>query len=278
MIAGFSGGLLLSWLGGPKRLDKQVAAVAQGFFVPIFFVSLGAKLNVAEVFTRPSLLALAFALALSAAVVHVLTGAALRRGRAAGLLACAQLGLPAAAADLGLRAHAISGGQAAAIILGGLGTIAFSVFAAARLRDAERPVAVAAPVTPVADRRHAEKLHIRWQKTPEPHDFETAEEYLSLVLTEQHALDAMRQLRDARFPHKYTAKEIFNAAELKPLSAADTAVAKKLARLAKGKPLPPIMIVHREDAPLILAAGYHRASTGYVLGKNTVVSAFEARI
>ena len=138
MIAGFAGGLLLSWLGGPKRLDKQVAAVAQGFFVPIFFVSLGAKLNVAQVFARPSLLALALALTLSAAVVHVLTGAAMRHGRSAGLLACAQLGLPAAAADLGLRAHAITGGQAAAIMLGGLGTIVLSVFAAARLRAAEQ--------------------------------------------------------------------------------------------------------------------------------------------
>ena len=75
LIAGFSGGLLLSWLGGPKRLDKQVAAVAQGFFVPIFFVSLGAKLNVGQVFARPSLLVLALALVLCAGVVHVLTGA-----------------------------------------------------------------------------------------------------------------------------------------------------------------------------------------------------------
>jgi Kef-type K+ transport system membrane component KefB len=278
LIAGFSGGLLLSWLGGPKRLDKQVAAVAQGFFVPIFFVSLGTKLNVGQVFTRPSLLALALALMLSAAVVHVLTGAALRHGRTAGLLACAQLGLPAAAADLGLRAHAIDGGQAAAIVLGGLGTIALSVFAAASLRAAERTALAASPAITEAERREAEMLRIRWQKKPEPHDFETAEEYLSLVLAEEHVLEAMRQLRDARHPRKYTAKEIFNAAELTPLTAADTGVAKKLARLAKGKRLPPIMIVHRDGAPLILAAGYHRACTGYVLGKQTPVAAYEAHI
>ncbi len=278
LIAGFSGGLLMSWLGGPKRLDKQVAAVAQGFFVPIFFVSLGAKLNVAQVFARPSLLALALALALSAGVVHVLTGVVLRHGRAAGLLACAQLGLPAAAADLGLRAHAISGGQAAAIMLGGLGTIALSVFAAARLKATERTAPAAAPAMTEAERRQADRLRIHWQKRPEPHDFDTAEEYLSLVLTEERVLEAMRQLRDARHPRKYTAKDIFTAAELEPLSAADTGVAKKLARLAKGKRLPPILLVHREGAPLILAAGYHRACTSYVLGKNTAVSAFEARI
>ena len=279
LIAGFAGGLLLSWLGGPKRLDKQVAAVAQGFFVPIFFVSLGTKLNVGQVFTDPLLLALAAALMLSAAVVHVLTGVALNHGRAAGLLACAQLGLPAAAADLGLRAHAITGGQAAAIVLGGLGTIAMSVFAAVLLRAAEQTAEAAVPAMIEADpSRQAEKLRIRWQKKPEAHDFETAEEYLSLVLGEEHVLEAMRQLRDARHPQRYTAKEIFNAAQLTPLTAADTGVAKKLARLANGKRLPPIMIVRREGAPLILAAGYHRACTGYVLGKHTPVAAFEARI
>ena len=98
------------------------------------------------------------------------------------------------------------------------------------------------------------------------------------MLAEEHVLEAMRQLRDARQPQRYKAQDIFSAAELEPLSAADTGVAKKLARLAKGKRLPPIMIVHREGAPLILAAGYHRACTSYVLGKNTAVSAFEARI
>ncbi len=278
LIAGFSGGLLLSWLGGPKRLDKQVAAVAQGFFVPIFFVSLGAKLNVAQVFVRPSLLALALSLTFAAAIAHILTGAALRQGRARGLLACAQLGLPAAAADLGLRTHAISGGQAAAIVLGGLATIALSVFAAAGLRAAERAVPVAASATTEDERWQAEPLNIRWQNKAEPHDFETAEEYLSLVLAEQHVLEAMRQLRAARHPNKYKAQDILKAAELKPLSAGDTGVAKKLARLAKGKRLPPILIVHREGAPLILAAGYHRACTSYVLGKKTTVCAFEARI
>ena len=136
----------------------------------------------------------------------------------------------------------------------------------------------AVPAITEAERRQAERLNIRWQKKPEPHDFETAEEYLSLVLAEEHVLEAMRQLRDARHPQRYKAQDIFSAAELEPLSAADTGVAKKLARLAKGKRLPPIMIVHREGAPLILAAGYHRACTSYVLGKNTAVSAFEARI
>lgn len=284
LIAGFSGGLLLSWLGGPKRLDKQVAAVAQGFFVPIFFVSLGAKLNVAQVFSHPSLLVLALALMVCAAVVHVVTAMSLRHGRTAGLLACAQLGLPAAAADLGLRAHAITGGQAAAIMLGGLGTIGLSVCAAARLKSAEATAIATAPAepdplsAPENQGRGAERLSIRWRKKPEDHDFEAAEEYLSLVLCEEHVLEAMRQLRDARHPKKYKAKEILRAAQLQPLPAADTGVVKKLGSLAKGKRLAPVLVVRREDAPLILADGYHRACTGYVLGKNTLVSAFEARI
>ena len=149
--------------------------------------------------------------------VHVITGTALGHGRSAGLLACAQLGLPAAAADLGLRAHAITGGQAAAIVLGGLGTIALSVFAAVLLRAAAQTAEAAMPLMIEADpSRRAEKLRIRWQKKPEAHDFETAEEYLSLVLGEEHVLEAMRQLRDARHSRKYTAKDIFNATGLTP--------------------------------------------------------------
>ena len=158
------------------------------------------------------------------------------------------------------------------------------MFAAARLKAAERAAIATAPVAPEVvlapdvARREPDPLSIRWRKTPEDQDFEAAEEYLSLVLCEEHVIEAMRQLRAARHPHKYKAKEILSAAELEPLSAADTGVVKKLARLAKGKRLAPVLVVRREGAPLILADGYHRACTGYVLGKNTVVAALEARI
>jgi len=46
MIAGFTAGLIVAAYGGPPRLNDQMSGVAQGFLVPVFFVVLGASLNV----------------------------------------------------------------------------------------------------------------------------------------------------------------------------------------------------------------------------------------
>ena len=46
LIAGFAVGLVVAATEGPKRLSRQVTGVAQGFFVPLFFVVLGARIDV----------------------------------------------------------------------------------------------------------------------------------------------------------------------------------------------------------------------------------------
>ncbi len=280
MIAGFFAGLLLSWLGGRKRLNRQVEAVAQGFFVPIFFVALGAKLNVEQVFTHPSLLALTLTLTLGAAFVHFVTGTALGHGRVEGLLTTAQLGLPAAAAELGLKAHALSSGEAAAIMLSGLGAIGVSVIAARQLsvrREAAGTEALGDAGPKVADAA-ADRLKLRWLAMPELHDYEAAEAYLSLVLSAEQVADVMRQLRQAESASDWRAKDILKAAQLKPLPPTTTGVARKLTRVADGKPLSPVLLVRRQGAPLIVADGYRRASTSYLVGKNTAVPVLEASI
>ena len=277
MIAGFAAGLLLSWLGGRKRLDRQVLAVAQGFFVPIFFVSLGAKLNVVAAFSRPPLLGLTGALIVSAGVVHILTGALTREGKTAGLLTVAQLGLPAAAVNLGLKAHLIGSGQAAAIMLAGLGTIALSAVASARLVTrqaveqvhAERAVSTDPP---------ADTVEVTWRRAPAVREFDAAEQYLSLVLSEPQVRAAMRQLRHARGTSSWTAREILHQAGLQPLGAGNIGVAKKLARALKGKPLSPVMLVLRDDGPAIVADGYHRTSTVFLVDERTTVPVLQARI
>ena len=45
LLAGFGTGLLVAALGGPKRLFTQVRGLADGFFVPLFLVLLGARLQ-----------------------------------------------------------------------------------------------------------------------------------------------------------------------------------------------------------------------------------------
>jgi Kef-type K+ transport system membrane component KefB len=86
LIAGFGAGLMLAATGGPKRLSTEVLGVAGGLFVPLFFVLLGASLQLRGVVTHPSILALTVLLVVLAVAVHVIAGAgaaALSRRQAA---------------------------------------------------------------------------------------------------------------------------------------------------------------------------------------------------
>jgi Kef-type K+ transport system membrane component KefB len=125
LVAGFVAGMILVRLHQSRRLEIQLTGMANGFFVPIFFVLLGAKLDLRALAGEPTAVGLALALAAGAVVVHV--GAALIAAReqrvASGLAASAQLGLPAAAASLGLATHALSPAIAAALVAAGCLTL-----------------------------------------------------------------------------------------------------------------------------------------------------------
>ncbi len=122
LVAGFGTGLVVGALGGPKRLSTEVLGLGQGFLVPMFFVLLGAKLNLRELNDRDAV-ALAVALASATVAVHALVGAASRIGPGLGLIATAQMGVPAAAIALGLPAGALDQGQASAIFCAALVSI-----------------------------------------------------------------------------------------------------------------------------------------------------------
>lgn len=153
LIAGFGAGLMLAATGGPKRLSTEVLGVAGGFFVPLFFVLLGASLQLRGVVTHPSILALTVLLVVLAVAVHVIAGLATGQRAVAGVLASAQLGVPSAMAALGLSEHVLSDTQAAAIVtaamltvvIAGAGAAALSRRQAALSRQAERRSRLPAP-------------------------------------------------------------------------------------------------------------------------------------
>jgi Kef-type K+ transport system membrane component KefB len=120
LIAGFAAGVMVALIGGPKRLSTQVRGVADGFFVPLYFVVLGAQLDLAGLVRHPSMLALAGALALLNVAIHALAALLGRRSLAAALTASAQLGVPAAVASLGLAEHLLSAVVATAIVASAL--------------------------------------------------------------------------------------------------------------------------------------------------------------
>ena len=125
LVAGFAAGIVLRQFHEPHRLLNQLTGLASGFFVPAFFVLLGATLDLSGLLRSPSAVGVALSMALAATAVHVLASV-LVGGQSripAGLLASAQLGLPAAAAALGLATGALSSPLAAALVAGGALTL-----------------------------------------------------------------------------------------------------------------------------------------------------------
>ena len=126
MLAGFSFGLVTAAIGTPRRLARQLFALTDGFLGPLFFVWLGASLDLRELGDHPSYVLLGFALGAGAIGTHVamrLTGQPLPPGT----LAAAQLGVPVAAATLGTQLHLLRPGESGALILGALVTIGAAI-------------------------------------------------------------------------------------------------------------------------------------------------------
>ena len=126
LIASFGVGLMVAAVGGPKRLSRQVTGVAQGLMVPLFFVVLGARLDLRALGQHPSLIALAAELLLLNLVVHAAAALVTRQPFASGLAATAQLGVPAAVVTLGLQKHLLTSGEGAAIVAAALGSLALT--------------------------------------------------------------------------------------------------------------------------------------------------------
>ncbi len=107
---------MVAAIGGPKRLSTEGLGVAGGFFVPLFFVVLGARIDLrALVHSRDDLLLFAL-LAIATTLVPLIAAAIVRLPITNGLLAAAEMGVPSAVASLGLATNALRPGQAAAIV------------------------------------------------------------------------------------------------------------------------------------------------------------------
>jgi Kef-type K+ transport system membrane component KefB len=151
LIAGFSTGLLVAALGAPKRLFTQVRGVADGFFVPLFFVVLGARLQLGALVDHPSILRLSVALVVLNVAVHALAAALTRQRLPAALIASAQLGVPAAVVTLGLQGKLLTAAQGAAIITAALISLGVATLGTALLAREAHPARAAAPDARAAD-------------------------------------------------------------------------------------------------------------------------------
>jgi Kef-type K+ transport system membrane component KefB len=137
MLAGFALGLVMSAVGEPRRLARQLFGVTEGFFGPLFFVWLGASLQVRELSDHPTFIGLGVALGLGAVLAHCV-GRLLGQPLTFAAFAAAQLGVPVAAATLGIEQHLLGDGEPSALILGALITIGVTSVAGALAKRAQR--------------------------------------------------------------------------------------------------------------------------------------------
>jgi len=129
MLAGFVFGLAVSAVGEPRRLARQLFAVTEGFFGPLFFVWLGASLDLRALGAHPALILLGVLLGLGAVLSHGLSRLS-GQPMSLGTLAAAQIGVPVAAATLGTTLNVLQPGEPAALVLGALVTVALASIAA----------------------------------------------------------------------------------------------------------------------------------------------------
>ena len=126
MLAGFALGVAVAMVGEPRRLAKQLFALTEGFLSPLFFLWLGAELDLRSFGSHPAMIGLGIALGVGAAVAH-LVPRLLGQPVALGLLASAQLGVPVAAATIGAQLGVLRPGEASALMLGAVVTIGTAV-------------------------------------------------------------------------------------------------------------------------------------------------------
>jgi Kef-type K+ transport system membrane component KefB len=138
MLAGFALGLVIASVGEPRRLARQLFGITEGFFSPLFFVWLGASLQVRELGSQPKYILLGVGLGLGAVLAHC-AGRLLGQPLTLAVLSAAQLGVPVAAATIGTQQHLLAAGEASALMFGALLTIACTSVAGALAARGQAP-------------------------------------------------------------------------------------------------------------------------------------------
>jgi hypothetical protein len=112
---------------------------------------------------------------------------------------------------------------------------------------------------------------VTWLPKPENHDYQAAEDYLSLIMPAKKAAEYRQKLAGARddITHR-KAKDILRASQLALLGQDNKHVASDLAKVTSGTALSPILLIRGGgEHPLVVADGYHRVCASYWVDENT---------
>ena len=128
MLAGFGFGIALAASGEPRRLAQQLFVLSDGFFSPIFFVWLGASINLRQLGAHPEMILLALVVAAAAISAH-LVAVLFKQPWPLAVMAASENGVPAAIVALGISLNILKPGEGAALLLASLITVAATTIA-----------------------------------------------------------------------------------------------------------------------------------------------------
>ncbi|MFF4754944.1 hypothetical protein ACWD5R_42760 [Streptomyces sp. NPDC002514] len=119
----------------------------------------------------------------------------------------------------------------------------------------------------------AKTVTMKWADAPAEHDYPAAASFLRLTAAPA-LVEVLTALLSQAPTVQQRAKDILRAARLQLLPADDPEVARELKKVAKGKPLSPILLVRGElglDRALQIADGYHRVCASYHLSEDAEI-------
>ena len=116
------------------------------------------------------------------------------------------------------------------------------------------------------------KVHIKWLKEPEEHDYPAALSYLSLIYDEQTAINYVNKLKTAPIS-QFKAKDIFRASSLSLLGISNSHVAKDQKKIESGHKLSPLLLLRDSaNGKVVIADGYHRLCAIYSYNEDALIS------
>jgi hypothetical protein len=104
---------------------------------------------------------------------------------------------------------------------------------------------------------------VHWMDDVAEHDYDAAENYLSIKYDQATVADALTKLRKAPLVIR-RANDILRAAGLQAAALDDPGVMRDLVKVVEGEPLSPVLVVKARHSADI-ADGYHRVSLIYRL-------------
>jgi hypothetical protein len=118
-------------------------------------------------------------------------------------------------------------------------------------------------VNQVKDKANRKIGRVHWLDDVAEHDYEAAENYLSIKYDQATVADAVKKLRRVSLVIR-RANDILRAAGLEAAPLDDPGVMRDLVKVVEGEPLSPVLLVNARQTADI-ADGYHRVSLIYRL-------------